>query len=372
MVRSILSFILIFFLLLSCSDNSQDIVIPTFKQELQLALDQAIRNNDGKGLSATVIMPDESQHIFVSGISKAGELVTSDMLFSAGSITKMFTAAAILQLVDDGILSLDDTVGKWLPEYQYVDASITIRQLLNHTNGIKDLIDHPEIMPAIFSDPAKTWTMEDAITSYLQEPYFAKGTNWHYSNTGYLLLRMIINEATNDQLAELHRTRLFNPANLQHTYLVPQETVTEPIAQGWLDMDQNGTYDELPFMNSFYTMAGGGIFCTSQDLAKWAKALFADKTVLSQELLNQMLTFHSPCPDEDMVAGYGLGAIQFNPSLFNSEQGWGHAGNPLGYAAICIYLPEYDVCLAVMDNTEEGESMWVINDLLEIITRHLE
>ena len=85
-----------------------------------------------------------------------------------------------------------------------------------------------------------------------------------------------------------------------------------------------------------------------------------------------MMVFHSPCPDEELVNGYGLGVCNFNQDLFNGHIVWGHGGDALGYAAACLYLPDYGVCLAFMDNTEEGETMWVINDLLDIIIQHLD
>ena len=139
-----------------------------------------------------------------------------------------------------------------------------------------------------------------------------------------------------------------------------------------MDLDGNGTYDQLQFMTSFYSMAGGGIFCTPMDLATWAQAVFMEKDLISQSSFEQMMTFHSPCPDEDLVTECGLGVYLFNPTLLNGHTVYGHGGDAIGYAAACMYLPDYGVCLAVMDNTQEGESMWVINDLIRVIVDHLE
>jgi D-alanyl-D-alanine carboxypeptidase len=358
---------------LSCSkDSPAEAKQLTFTEQLQKALDDGIDSYNGKGVSVAVIMPDGETWNGVSGMSHANIPIATDMVFSAGSITKMFTAVTIIQLADEGVLSLDDSISQWLPAYPYVDSTITIRQLLNHTNGIFNITENPDMWQTVFADPTRVLTMEEIINNYNLAPYFPKGTDWHYSNTGYLLLRMIIIEASGSDIATEYRNRFFDSLILNSTYLAPYETPGTTIAQGWFDLDGNGTYDELPFMTSFYSMAGGGVFCTAQDLANWSHALFHDKVVVSQSNLDQMLTFYSPCPDEELVDGYGLGVTRFSPALFNGLQVWGHGGNALGYAAGCFYLPDYDVSLAIMDNTEDGESMRVINDLLDIVITHLE
>lgn len=376
MIKKI-TFLFLFFLLvlnyISCSEDSPtESKQLTFAEQLQKALDDGIDSYNGKGISSAVIMPDGETWVGVSGMSNANNPITSDMVFSAGSITKMFTAATIIQLAGEGVLNLEDSLSQWLPAYPNIDSTITIRQLLNHTNGIYNLTEHSSMWESVFADPTRLLTIEEIIINYTHAPYFPKGTNWHYSNTGYLLLRMIIKEATGSDISIEYRNRFFNPLNLNSTFLAPYEIPVATIAQGWFDLDGNGTYDELPFMTSFYSMAGGGVFCTAQELVNWTHALFHDRIVLSQSNLDQMLTFHSPCPGEELVDGYGLGAVRFSPALFNGLKVWGHGGNALGYAAACLYLPDYDVSIAVMDNTEEGETMWVINDLLEIITNHLE
>jgi D-alanyl-D-alanine carboxypeptidase len=370
----LVSFILFLIInFLSCSkDSPSEPKQLTFEEQMQKALDDGIVNYNGKGVSVAVIMPDGETWSSVSGMSHANTPITSDMVFSAGSITKMFTAATIIQLAQEGVLSLDDSISQWLPAYPYVDSTITIRQLLNHTNGIFNITENPDMWQIIFAGPTSVLTMEEMITNYNLAPYFPKGTGWHYSNTGYLLLRLIIIEATGSDISTEYRNRFFDPLNMRSTFLVPYETPGATIAQGWFDLDSNGTYDELPFMTSFYSMAGGGVFCTAQDLANWSHALFHDKIVLSQSDLDQMLQFHSPCTGEELVDGYGLGVTRFSPELFNGLDLYGHGGNALGYAAGCFYLPDYDVSLAIMDNTEEGETMWIINDLLDIVTTHLE
>lgn len=338
-----------------------------FAQELQDALDKGLEQYGGMGISAAIIVPGYATWLGVSGISHGTTPITTDTLFSAGSATKMYTAVTILQLAEEGVLSLDDPISNWLPAYPQVDSTITIRQLLNHTGGVFDMVRHPDYWQAMFSDPDKVWQPEEIINNYLLEPYFPKGTDWHYSTPGYILLRMIIKEATGSDLSSIYRERLLKPLSLDHTFLAGEDELPENTAHGWFDVDGDGTYDDLPSFTSFYTGIGGGIFASAEDLAKWSHALFSEHQLLNEHSYEQMLTFHSPTPGEPLAAGYGLGVVEFSPDLFNGLEIWGHSGNAPGFAAGCLYLPDYDVSIGIMVNTEAGESMYTINDLLNIL-----
>ena len=296
------------------------------------------------------------------------------MVFSAGSITKMFTAATIIQLAEEGKLSLEDSLHQWLPAFPFVDSTITIRQLLNHTNGIFNITENPQLWIQIMSNTGRTWTIEEVVNTFNGPPYFSKGTGWHYSNTGYLLLRIIIREASGSQISTEYRNRFFTPLGLNHSYLYVEESLPSNLAHGWWDLDADGDYDDLTQipMTAFYSGVGGGVFCTAEDLARWAHALFHERNVVNQISFNEMMNFYSPCPDEPMVAGYGLGVGDFEPSLFNNLEIWGHGGNAPGYAAACFYLPAYGVSIGIMDNTENGDGMSMINDFLTVITDHLD
>jgi len=118
--------------LLSCSSNSQD----SLSNQLQNVLDSEINRDKVKGVSASIVFPDSSIWNGVSGISHDTVSIKPDMLFAIGSITKNFVATLTLKLVEEGKLSINDPVSKWLPPYNFVDSTIIIRQLLNHTSGI--------------------------------------------------------------------------------------------------------------------------------------------------------------------------------------------------------------------------------------------
>ena len=344
-----------------------------FAQELQDVLDSWLEEYGGMGISAAVIVPGYKTWVGVSGVSHGTTPITPDTLFSAGSIKKMFTAATILQLAEEGLLTLDDPLHKWLADYPNIDNTITIRQLLNHTGGIYDMVRNPEYWKAMFAEPARSWNPEEIVTTFVLEPYFPKGTDWHYSSPGYLLLHIIIKKATESEVSAEFRNRFWNPLALDNTFLAVEEELPENTAHGWLDVDGDGVYDDFPFFTSLYSGVGGVVFATAEDLARWSQALFREGRVLSERSLDQMLTFHSPTPGEPLVAGYGLGAMRFSPELSNGLEVWGHIGDAPGYAAACLYLPDYGVSIGIMVNIEADDAaMLTLNELLNITTSRLE
>lgn len=342
--------------------------------DLQDALDRGLKEYGGKGIAVSIYIPEIGYWYGVSGVSHADVPITRDMAFSAGSITKTFTAVTILQLVDEGELDLDDPIHKHLGNYPFINPDITIRQLLNHTSGIFNVTENPAFWSSVFTESNTLRSIDETINKFNQAPYYSKGSGWHYSNTGYNLLKLIIKNVTGNDLAYEYRTRIFNRYDLDKSFLIPEELMPEKMAHGWFDLDNDGDYDDFSIIspNAIYSSFGGIVCTTALDLAKWANALYSEGTVLNTQLLTEMLDFYSPCPDEEMVDGYGLGAIRYNPQLFNGLDIWGHGGDAPGYAAASLYVRGYGVSIGIMANTEKGETMHCINDLLEIVTSYLD
>lgn len=362
------------FFVFSCSNKNTTGPELTFYEKLQKALDDGIIQYNGKGLSAAIIMPDRELLTGVSGVSHGTTPITPDMRFAAGSIAKIFTGTTILQLVEEGKITLEDSLFEWVPAYPFVDSTITIRQLLNHTSGLYDIIDNQAYWEDIFQNPSNVWTPAELIIAFNQEPLFPCGTDWNYSSVpGYALLRMIIENITEKEISIVNNDRFWIPHGLTNTFTSMGEDLPENVAHGWWDLDDDGEYDDFFSWprTAFASGILGEVFSTAEDLAKWALALFYDKSVLNQQSLDQMLTFHSPCTGEEyFAAGYGLGAAKLNPELFNGLNAIGHTGNAPGYAAACIYLPDYEICIGFMDNTEEGNSMNILFDIIKIVIEH--
>jgi len=170
------------------------------------------------------------------------------MLFAIGSITKNFVAALTLQLVEEGVLSLDAPFSKWLPAYPHVDSTATLRQLLNHTSGIYMFWSNQKIWDDLKRDRTKVWTPEEVL-SYIKEPSFAPGEGWRYSNTNYLLLAMIIEKATASKLSTEFKQRFWQPLGITNAYLSIQEDIPDSQAHVFGDnFNKDGSWQDLTFL----------------------------------------------------------------------------------------------------------------------------
>jgi D-alanyl-D-alanine carboxypeptidase len=162
---------------------------------------------------------------------------------------------------------------------------------------------------------------------------------------------------------------------LNHSFTSKEGELPANFAHGWYDIDGDGSYDDFSSFSrtAFVSGIGGEVWSNAEDLAKWARALFYDKKVLSQASLDQMLTFYSPCTGEEFqCAGYGLSVVNFNPKLLDGLEAIGHSGNAPGYAAASMYFPDLEVSIGFVDNTEEGETIGAgISNLLNVITDYI-
>ena len=220
--------------------------------------------------------------------------------FGVGSVTKTFTAILVLQLVDEEVLTLDDTVTQWLDDpvvarIPNVDR-ITLRQLLTHTSGIYDVFDDdsPFWQDAYLGEGAdwtRVWTPLEVLAyadGAKHAPYFAPGEGIHYSNTGYILLGLILEQATGQEYAERLHARILDPLGLADTFFAS----TEPVPGGKVDAYQliDGELVNVSAIDLSSPGTAGGMVSTTRDLARFAEALFGGK-LLRPATLEEMVTF---------------------------------------------------------------------------------
>jgi len=321
------------------------------EEKLQAVLDAGIIKHDTRGVSAAIVFPDGRVWTGTSGMSHESVLMQTDMVFGIGSVTKNFVAALTLQLVEEGVLSLDDPISKYLPPFPHVDGSITIRQLLNHTSGLYMFWDNDELWAALKADRSKVWSPEEVL-AYIKEPYFKPGDGWRYSNTNYLLLGMIIERVTGSTLSREFRERFWARLGIRG-YLSIQEEIPAHQAHVFGDNFQYGAAErDLTFepraSHESIIFGSGGLFMTAEDLARWSHALFGGR-VLNRASMNEMSQFVEFRPVSNMRA-YGLGVQQFERSFASGEQAIGHGGGNIGSATYMVYLPEHNVSVVVMVN----------------------
>ncbi len=331
--------------------NDPSAVDVSFTSTLQLALESSFSPSDVMGCSATVLLADGAMWQGVTGLSCEGVPVSSDMLFSVGSITKNYVVAVTLQLAEEGALSLDDPLSRWLTPRPFIDDTILIRQLLSQRSGLCNVTDLPELWDRVFEQPDKIWPPEEVLDSYVGDPCFPPGTTWHYSNTGYLLLGMVLEEVTGRKVSEVVRTRLLNPLCLGQTFFAVEEGFPEEVAvcHGWFDLDHDGVLDDVtPHRRGIYSVMGtsGAVFATASDLARWVDALLRSD-VLSDASLEEMLTPYSIVPDSGGV-GYGFAVTLYG------QDGVGHSGRTFGYLSLFLHLREPAATIVVLMNGDDA------------------
>jgi D-alanyl-D-alanine carboxypeptidase len=304
------------------------------------------------------------------------------MLFDAGSVAKTFEAALALKLAEEGIINLDHSIHRWLPEVPNVDGEITLRQLLNHTSGIFNVFEHPDfpwVGPNV--DYTKTWSMEEVFSIFVLEPYGPPCTVQHYSSTNYRLVTEILEIAGGMAVSEQVTQHLLDPLGFEQTKMFekgapPADWV---VAHPWVDVDRDGQLDDLYGIPVTWkaSLTHPVLYATAEDLARWMQVLFNHRSVLSQASLNEMLTYPDVSVPDPEGGTYGLGIVDFTQTL--GVQAVGHGGSALGYSAAALYLPEYGVSIAWLVNTGESPYelaagiMWdTWSALSEVLWRHLE
>lgn len=209
--------------------------------------------------------------------------VKPDTIFQLQSITKSFTATAVMMLLAEGKVDLDDRIGKYLAGLPDDWGPITVRHLLTHTSGVKDFINEPTV------DLKKDITPEDVIKSLAKLPLnFPPGEKYAYSNTGYHLLGMIIHKVTGTPWPEFLRQRIFVPLRMTETDVVSATCNLTNWANGY-GWGSSGLEEGRFVAPTILGYAGGGMLSTVLDLAKWDAALYTD-TVLKKPALAQMWT----------------------------------------------------------------------------------
>jgi D-alanyl-D-alanine carboxypeptidase len=328
-----------------------------YARGLQSVLDLAVRVTGGTGASAAVIVPEQGVWSGASGISEPNAPITPDMLFDVASIGKNCVAALVLQLAEEGELGLDDPLHKWLPEYEHIDSAITIRQLLNHTSGVHDFVEHPQSpyrTPFAVIDFGAASSPEEVVSTLVGEPYFPPGDGFRYSSTNYVLLRMIVEQVTGSKVSTAIRDRLLDPLGLDHTIVLDSHAFIPKgyrVAHDWWDADGDGLLDDVSSRPRTWiaTRSPALIYTTAGDLARWSQALYRGE-VLGRQSMAQMLTFHRPvpgAPGEPLATGYGLGSQELR---LGGLVMWGHLGWQYGYTSAMLYIPKRSVSITVLIN----------------------
>ncbi len=262
--------------------------------------------------------------------------------YRLASVTKQFTAAAVLLLAEDGKLKLDDSIRHWLPSLPPSTDKVTLRQLLSHTGG---LIDYEDLIP-----PEQTAQLNDQdvlrMLSATPKTYFPPGSAYRYSNTGYVLLGLVVEKASGRSLPAFLKTRIFQPLHMDHTLLYVHDGTAVPHrANGyswskgrWLRTDQDLTSA---------TRGDGGIYSSIDDLAKWDAALYDDR-LLSDASRKLAFSPHVKVTGEPYQAWYGYGWRITGDTLW-------HSGESIGFRNVIVRWPKRRLTVILLSNRNDPE-----------------
>ncbi len=338
------------------------------KTELDETLDSMEIVANTISLSAAIQTPDGTVWSHASGQSSFSTAVTINDSYLIGSVTKTITSACILDLAEEGLLNIDDSLHEWLPTMPFIDSNITIRQLLNHSSGLYDVLAHPNQPDSMNADFSRIWTAEELMANFMAPPNFAPGTSWSYSNTNYFLLGMIIEEVTGNPFYTELRNRFFDPLGLTSFSFPSYESNLGPVAHVWIDITGDGVLDDAHsfYMNylSLNSTAGaaGAYYSTPTDCTKWMRAYMRGDVLSAASMLEAQTTISAPGSQGNF---YGLGLMK-NSIHFLGHLAYGHGGD-LGYHASSWYFPAFDISITVFNN-DNSKTSWnllpVVKELL--------
>jgi D-alanyl-D-alanine carboxypeptidase len=319
--------------------------------KMQNTIDSMRLATNLKGISACVLYPGKGMWEGVSGISHNGQPIATGMLFGIGSNTKLFTGVLLLKLAQNNVIRLDDSIYKYLPTYNYINPHITIRQLLNHTSGLFDIISTPGYMDSILSNPNRLYTPAE-LMSWLGPPLFAPGKGWNYCNTNYILAGMIAEAATGKSYGKLLRDSILSPLKLDSTFLDVFETVLYPVAHPWQGANDNFGVPRKALNSAAWS--AGAMYSTAAQMTKWYESLMGGK-VLSPAYFKELTTFVGQ-------GKYGMGIIE---SIVNGRTVWQHAGTIWGgYNSSMMYDTATGIIICVLINQLPAQAYQISSQLL--------
>ncbi len=365
------------FLISSSCSNDNSSLDPELSQTLRQILSENMDEYGIPGALVGVWIPGEGKLIFEEGVSDIDndEPIEREDHMRIGSVTKSFTVTVILQLVDEGLLSLDDPLSKFFPEI--INSSATVRELANMRSGIFNYTDDIDFIIVFLEDLLRKWQPQELVdVADGNLPYFAPDGGWHYSNTNTVILGMIIQQVTGNFVGAEIQDRIIEPLGLGGTIYPLSPDMPLPFSRGYAEFDQEIGLMDVTFSDPSASAASGAMISRLSDLRKWGEALGTGSLLKKETHQIQINSLNpimfDPCDDNDPERpkrtcpeydeyGLGLGEIE----------GWvGHTGEYLGYTSLVMFKPESKSVIVIMMNIfDVGEHVptVVFRDYAEIL-----
>ena len=373
-MNKIIGFILALLLLISCHKGED--INPTFYScSFDFADSSSLNPNNNKyqsllnemtssGVVGVTMSVYNTQYGMWVGASGKADLhnkveMQSCNISRVGSTVKMFTATTILKLVEEGKLNLDDKISSYLQgdridKIENADKA-TIRQLLQHSSGIYNYIQNLKFQTASLNDFIREWKPDDLLKyAYNQKAYFQPGEDVRYSNTGYVLLGLLIEKIEGKPFYKVFEDKIFNPLDLTRTKFAATDPIPNGIVRGYIDMYSNLQVVESTYFSGWdYYTADGGLISNPYDMNVFFRALMNGE-IINSISLNEMLTWKTPNePDPAFFPiSYGLGIFKVE-----TEKGtaYMHSGDAVGYYANMLYFPDDNTTVVYAVNSNYGK-----------------
>ncbi len=330
-------------IILGCAVASAQLVQPSAEKlaELDSWIEAHLEEKIIPGALVAVASKGRIVHLKGYGLANVElNVPVSDMtVFEIGSISKQFVSAAALLLVEEERLDLDDSIHKFLSVLPGEWHGVTVRQLMNHTSGIPD---YEEI--ASYDIYRFRLTPAEVIRIAQSRPMdFVPGTGWHYSNTGYYLLSMIVENLEGQSLGQVLQRRIFGPLEMTQTRMADPEAIIPHRAAGYW-VDKTGKLINRNPTETSSTLGAGGIASTATDLAKWDEALYGEELLSAQS--KEMMWTATILPNGENT-GYGFG---WGLEPYKDLTRIGHSGMVAGFVAMYSRFPDQEMSVMVFMN----------------------
>ena len=316
--------------------------IHKFPKDKSVRIDSILNIYHKEGLfQGTALIKHQGEIIYQKSFGYANEekeeLNTNETSYRIGSSAKTFTSMLVMQLVNDGKLSLDDPIATYYPTHPH--GKVTIEQLLTHQSGIPSYTKNVHYVSEIFK---KSYSLDSMIYKYCSDPLeFESGSGFSYSNSGYILLAGILEKASGKKFDALLKEKILEPLGMDHTRT--KLTNNAPVATGYLYGKPEPVY---PLTN---TLGAGSIITTANDLLKWDEALYTN-ALLPKDLMEAMFQPRAKYIDWDGEYGYGWMIDDYQFDVSKKHKIIYHPGTDLGFYAMFVRQPDEQNTLILLSN----------------------
>jgi D-alanyl-D-alanine carboxypeptidase len=267
--------------------------------------------------------------------------MSTNLFMRIGSETKTFTVTALLQLVDQGKVSLDDPISKYIDGVISGDA-ITLRELAEMRSGLVNYSATPAFDQSLSADPFQTWTPQQLLSYSIGGPLmFAPGTSFAYSNTNTILLGLVIEKVSGQPIQDYLSQHIFQPLRLTQTSFPTGSSFPAPHSDGYSELPP-GTLVNATTFNPTWTWSAGQMVSTLRDMRVWARRLVSGRGLLAAATQRERLR---------SVAGPG-DPITYGIGMFNVHGWLGHNGSLPGYQTIALHRPQSKTTIVALINTD--------------------